>query len=235
MKKISKRCKNKLVSNYLLTLLRLYEALPAEAKISYFQNLINQLSADSEAMLKAQNLTHSSGNLSEIDKKRDKAVSAVKTLVQAALLSPVEEEVAAATQLKAVLDKFKGITTESYKEATSDIESLLMEIKSDVNKPLIANVTNLEAYVKALESAHEEFKLLSDSSTTAAKSKAESATSIKERVINLLNDKVCPFVTVSADQNPALYGEFDKLMSAEADKIMTAAPKAKAEKQGTKE
>ena len=236
MKKISRRCKNKVISNYLLTLLRLYEALDEKAKTPYFQKLIAQLSSDSEALLIALKLSRSTGSLTDADKKRDRCVSAVKTLLQAALLSPKAEEEAAAAKLKEILDKYKGVTAESYREATSDIESLLLQLKSEENAALVASVSNLDSYVKALSEAHENFKVLSDSSTSASQMKGESASKIKERVISLINDKVVPFMCVSADESPELYGDFDRMMDAEADKINSVKPKqqekteAKAEK-----
>lgn len=105
--------------------------------------------------------------LQESDQRRDNTWRAIDARVKATLLCPIEEEVAAATRLKRIIDLYGDVRKLSYNEETGALTNLTGDLQNRENG---ADVTllGLSNWVAALSNENTTFKDLQNQRDTEA-------------------------------------------------------------------
>ena len=202
------------------TLLRLYKAESSIANDAFLKKYFVELQKLSDAITEAIKRDHAQSNMDEKDAVRDEAVRNLGDLLDGYAVFPVPEKKTAALALKAIFDKYgRKITGESYANESSFIESLLKDLDASDAKANIAKLDGMEATVKAVRTAQDDFTAAYDAWAKAqsADAAAVNATGVKKPLVSLINDKIVPYLTAMAGEDE--YKNFAGLVEQEIDKV----------------
>ena len=186
-----------------------------------------------DALIGASNGSRSLSNIEEADGKRDAVVRNFFTVLEAALVSPFEEEAAAALALKGVFDRYgRKIAADKNREESAKIESLLNDLEKADNAASLKKIHGGAEYAALLRSAEDGFKAASAEYTKAivAASGEKSAYAQKRELMELLNSSVLPYVSAQAVVNPELYAPLLQEMETEIARANASVKSAKASK-----
>lgn len=178
-------------------LVRFYKAQEALAQDAMLSSIMAEIEEQSARLTTAIRRDAVSSTLEEADARRDEEVRLLGTLVEGYTAIPFEAQQKAAESLKAAFDKYgKKITSESYASESSLIESLLEDFASlSAEQKALPGVGER---VQSLRDAQDAFNKASDEYVTAKISKGESATAVKKTLAATLNDRLVPYLTVTA-------------------------------------
>lgn len=203
-------------------LLRLYKADTALAKDEYLKTVMAEIEDLSSKITTAIKSDKAVSRLEEADLKRDEIIRSLGTLLNGYAVIPIEGKKTAAETLLATYNKYKGITTESYANESSFIESMLEDFSATALADSINVLEGVSAYIADLRTAQDEFNKANDEFTAANTSKGDSASALKKPLFAVINNKLVAYLTAMCLANNALYGDFTAKAEAEIVKANTA-------------
>lgn len=206
-------------------LLRLYKADTALAKDEYLKAVmaeVEDLSSKITTAIKSDKIV---SKLEEADLKRDGIIHSLGTLLNGYAVIPVESKKSVAATLLDTFNKYKGITTESYANESSLIESMLEDFAKPELADSISELEGVSAYITGLRTAQDEFNKANDEFTAANTGKGSSATALKKPLFAVINNKLVAYLTAMCLANNALYGDFTAKAEAEIVKANSAVSK----------
>lgn len=200
-------------------LVRLYKADSAITSDDYLKSVVAEIEEYSEKITAAIKSDKTASTLDEADTTRDEIIRSLGTLLNGYAVIPVADKKLAAEKLLAVFTKYKGITSKSYANESSLIESMIQDFSAASLSDSVNALEGVSTYLADLRSAQDAFNTASDAYTAAKTSKGESATSIKKPLLSVINDTLIPYLTVMTVTNSAVYGDFATKLEAEIDKL----------------
>ena len=203
-------------------LLRLYKADTALAKDEYLKAVMAEVEDLSSKITTAIKSDKAVSRLEEADLKRDEIIRSLGTLLNGYAVIPVEGKKSAAETLLATFNKYKGISTESYANESSLIESMLEDFAKPELADSISVLEGVSSYIADLRTAQDEFNKANDDFTAANTSKGDSATALKKPLFAVINNKLVAYLTAMCLANNALYGDFTAKAEAEIVKANSA-------------
>lgn len=187
-------------------ILRLYKEDTSVVNDEYLKDLMSKietLSAKLTTSIKADRIL---SNLDEKNAQRDDVLSKLIKLVNGYTAIPDVSKQAAGDVLNTILNKYRGITKENYKEKSSHITSLLEDLKTKDADDAIKKLDGVSYLVMRLEVSNSTFNQVSDDYVKATSIQTESASSIKKTMLSIINDDMVPFFTVMYKVNKGTYG-----------------------------
>ncbi len=206
-------------------LVRFYKAEPSIAGDEYLKGVMEEVESLSEKITVSIKSDKIASTLDAADTKRDEILRSLSTLLAGYSVIPVASKKLAAEKLLAVFNKYKGITSESYANESSLIESMIQDFASEALEESVRALEGVSSYLDDLRAAQDEFNKANDEFVTANTSKAESATSLKKPLFAAINDKLVPYLTAMNLVNKSVYGDFIAKTEAEIEKANAAVTK----------
>lgn len=213
-------------------IIQLYNGENTLAQDAYLKGLmtkITDLSAQITSAIKADKVL---SQLDEADSKRDDILRAISSLLKGAVVSRNAEKKAAAEQLLAVFEKYKGIVGESYSEESAHIESLLEDFGK--SGAMVEKVDDLQDYLDDLRTAQDEFDHVNVVYLNAKTDKGTTATSLKKPLLSAINDKLLPYLDVMVDADADKYSHFASNVEQAVEKANELIGKRESEKEEKK-
>ena len=181
---------------------------------------VEKLSAELTTAIKSDKVL---STLDEADIKRDEIIKNLGNALTGYASIPVAAKESAAEKLLLVFGKYgKSLTSKSYAEESSLIESMLEDFSADDLKSDIVALDGISELLSSLRTAQNEFNKANDEFTAANVGKGENATSLKKKLVGVLNDKVVVYLEGMSIGNKNVYGGFASLVEAEIDKANSA-------------
>ena len=206
-------------------IVRLYKADSALEKDDYLKSVMVEVEDLSAKITTAIKSDKTASTLDVLDAKRDEIIRSLGTLLNGYAVIPLADKKAAAEKLLATFNKYKGITSESYANESSLIESMLEDFFESGLDESINALEGIGSYLADLRTAQDDFNAANDEFTAANANKGESATAIKKPLLSAINDKLVPYLTAMNMANKAVYGDFATKANAEIEKVNTSVAK----------
>lgn len=203
------------------SIIRIFGADSKAQGDAFLKSQIAQLTTLSDAITAAILQDKAVSNLDEADSKRDEAVRNLGALLSGYAVFPLEEKKAAALSLKAVYDKYakSGILSASYVSESSMIESLLGDFSSAEAKASIEKLDGIGEMVAAIRAAQDDFTAANDAFVKAEGSKGASASSYKKPILEVINDKILPYLNTMAIVGNTAVTDFAKSVETEISRV----------------
>ena len=151
---------NALHNGFHTTIWKYLRSLEDKTKIHLSDELLteygNNIAAETE--LNRETRAHvNTAALNEADAKRDKAMSYLFNVIEAAKEAVVPDIQAGGMALSVVILPYKGIQQLAYKEESAAIDGCLQDIRKPENSPYVLSL-NLGAALSAADEANQEYK-----------------------------------------------------------------------------
>jgi len=231
MKDVALRLSIPTTSNLAIALVRKYNENESFTQQEYFKGLMDTLKADSDALTAAYKQPRVAKNLEKADNARMDDIKAIRAHINSALYSRDEAKKNAAQELNAILINYKGIAKGRLSKKTADINSLLADFEKESLASSIALIDELSEYINDLKADEMAFEKQDDVHVDMSNAKGETATKIKVRIINFINDKLISFVKVMADMQKGDYIDYAKFVEKEILAANSTVAKKKDSKQ----
>jgi len=183
-------CKDKLATDAVLT------AVMAEEK------------KESEAIITAINRTKNASRLDELDSSRDTALTTLFDTVKAYSLLGAAADKQKASEIAKIIEKYKGIAHLNNANESAQIASMLEDLSAESAKVNLEGLTNLNDAIESLRVAENAFlagvKALEEQKIALG----DNASSIKKRLIAVLNDKLVPYLNIASSVISEEYSPF---------------------------
>ena len=206
-------------------IIRLYKADPAVSRDGYLKTVMAEIEGLSEKITAAIKSDRTSSELDTMDSKRDEIIRSLGTLLNGYAVIPFADKKAAADKLLLVFNKYKGITSESYANESSLIESMLKDFSAEELSDSVKILEGVSDFISALRSAQDDFNRANDEFTAANASKGESASAIKKPLLSAINDKLVPYLTAMELSSRETFGDFTSKVTEEIDKVNASVAK----------
>ena len=181
-----------------------------------------------------------SAGLDKANDKRNLTLRNMFTIIEAARVSLIEEEAAAAVDVLAVMNRYgRKIMQEKQLEESAHIDSLLNDFATDEMKAKLAKIHCGAEYVAALSEDEAAYKVAQVASNRVKlQSKTEkSATAIKKELREFLNGTLLPYITalytLEKDKYAKFYGEIEKEVKNANDSARKSLKSSKENKEET--
>ena len=179
---------------------------------SYLPDKFTLLNSETALLVTAINRQKAESGMDEKNKGRAQKLHGLFSFVKGSVYNPDQAISAAAVQINHVLDNYglSEITSKGYDIQSTLIRSLLVDLAAPSLQEAIAAVPGCAGVIGALQAAHDDF-VQSYAAYEQEKSEVEameSASVIKERVLDLINDVVVEYLRAMVKVNNALYGGF---------------------------
>ena len=195
-------------------LFALYEPRKAALNDSKLDSFFITVKEGAEEIIAASNSAPLLSKLDEADSKRDTIVRNFFTIVEAATLSPFEDEAAAAKAVLGVFERYgRQIVAEKYREESAKIESLLKDLEgADISK-----IHGAKEYEALLRTAENEFKAANTLYTEGkiAASGAKSAGAKKKELLDFVNSTLLSYLKAICVVEGEKYAAFAKAVDEE--------------------
>ncbi len=208
MKKLSGAARITEIDAFSDSVIRIYNADSAVQADTYLKTVmaeIEQLSAELTTAIKQDQVL---STLDEADSVRDEALRSFGKLIEGYAVFPLESKKTAATLLSTIFAKYKKITSVSYAEESSLIESLLEDLNADNAKTAISELDGISDIIASIRTAQDAFYQANDEYVKATGSKSASATSIKKTLIVAINDKLITYLNAMSLAAADTFGSF---------------------------
>ena len=192
---------------------------------AYLKDTFAETEALSASLTTTIKADKASSNLDVADSKRDEIIRQLNAALTGYANLPIPAFHAAATPLLEIMAKYKGITSESYARESSLIKSLLEDLSAADAKNAIASLQGIGELVNTLTVAQNEFDQANDAFNVATALKTESATSLKKPLLNLINDRIVPYLVAMKLAKPGIYGDFVSKVENEINRANQAVAK----------
>lgn len=225
--KLSTHTKIADVGEVAAAIVRQFEMETALEKDAFLSPLMARIKKDGEDLTTAYKKDRFSSELDDLDRKRDNLVRNLGTAIEGYSVLPLEEYSTSAKALKAVFDKYgRAIIDENYSAESTNIKSLIGDFSLEESKAAIKALPGVSEILNMLVEAQGAFDKASDEFTRATKSKGESATAIKKRVLSEINSELLPFL--KAVRKSEIYSSFINVVNGEIEKVNATAQTKKA-------
>lgn len=196
---------------------RQHKSYAALAEDAVLKPIMHSIDTDTESMLIALKSDKILSSVDSADLERDSALRDLGTLIGGYAVIPLPDLREQGKLLKAIFDKYgRGTAEKSNAEETGYIRSMLKDFSADDAKKAQKALLGMSEAVKILSDAQEKFESASDEYMKAVQQKGESATVIKKRLLNTVNNELLPFL--KAVQKVPLYADFARGVEAEIAK-----------------
>lgn len=165
--------------------------------------------------------------LESADGARNDAIRTLGTVLKGYAALPIESKAALALPLKAIYDKYakSKIIKESYAAKSSLIESMLQDFAA---VQLAENIKGLEGVAEAIaavRSAQDAFADANIELLNATATKGASATSFNKPIVELINEKIIPYLNAMLISGNTSCTDFAKNTEEEIRRINEAISK----------
>jgi len=178
-----------------------------------------------EGVILASNKQDNSAKLDKADAERDEAVRKFFTIAEGATAQVDAEEAAAGEALLKVLNGYgRKITSLSFSEETTKIESLFKDLDKEENAAVLAKIHGGVAAKERLRKAQDAFlALYADKSSAATAASAEkSASALKKELRDYYNQTLVPYLQAMGVLEGEKYNPLIKELDAEVAKVNAA-------------
>ncbi len=179
---------------------------------SYLPGTFTSLNTETELLVTAINRSKTESVMDEKNIIRVNKVQALFYFIEGAVYNPDEAVSSAAQQVKQVLDSYglSEITSKSYDTQSTLISSLLADLAAPSLLASIAAIAGCAAVIAALQAAEDDFvhTYADYEQDKAEEGELESASVVKKRVLDLINDHLVEYLRAMVKVNNALYGGF---------------------------
>lgn len=163
---------------------------------------------ETDAIITAIKRTKNASRADELDAARDNAFTALGDTAKAYLLLGAAAEKETAREILTVLEKYRGIAHLNNANESAQLASLFKDADAPLLKTKIEALPNLEAAFAALRAAESAFLAETKAQNDQKIGAGENASSVKKRLVSLLNDQLIPYLNVASVAVPADYGAF---------------------------
>ncbi len=165
--------------------------------------------------------------LESADGARNDAIRTLGTVLKGYAALPIESKAALAVPLRAIFDKYsKGrIIHENYAAKSSLIESMLQDFAAD---QLAENIKGLEGVAESIalvRSAQDAFSKANIEYLSAIATKSATATSFNKQIVQLINEKIIPYLNAMLISGNTNCTNFAKNLEEEIRRINEAISK----------
>ena len=178
---------------------------------AYLSGLMTGLEADQVLLTEAIKRMKAESELEAQDELRDDGIRALYYLVHGLQHHPDETIKAAAQKVSAVLDHYGlSVTGESYASESALVGSMLGDLAKPEFQEPVAALSGCAESIAKLKAAEDNFDaaLVAFEGEKAHESTLESATVIKKRLVNLINQKLVVYLQAMMQVNPDTYDLF---------------------------
>ena len=229
MKKVSSNLRVTEISTIANNLIRQYQWDTNISSDSFLEKTIDEMDELSGRLTIAIQRGTVKLGLDEADAVRDGVIRDLGTLIEGYTAIPFENQKDAAYAIKSIFDRYgKRIASEPFAVESSLIESMLVDFSTPVTLAAIKALPGVGELLAQLRLAQDKFNEASDKQTAAnAADKPPSATELKKDMLNLLNDRLIPYLNTMMMANPDVFGTFAKQAEVEIDRAnATVAPRS---------
>lgn len=161
--------------------------------------------------------------LSEKDEARISTVAAIGKVLNGYKSMLDDETKRAASYLDAIYSRYKesGLVRKNYKAKSSLIESLIGDFSEEEALSCIGKLKGVASLVSSLREAQDAFTAASDRYVRAVNLKGESASSLKEPMLSLINGTLVPYLTTMAGAGNTALSGLSKDIESEIKRVNT--------------
>ncbi len=168
-------------------------AVATDANLSSIMTEVEKLSTEITSAIKKDKISLS---LDEKDIVRDEVVRSLGDVLTGYAALPIPGKKESASKLLALYAKYgKQITSKSYAEESSLIESMIDDFSAEALKTDIASLEGLPDLLSSLRGAQDDFNMAYDEAVSANAEKGNSATDVKKTLLSIMNYKFIPYIT----------------------------------------
>lgn len=179
------------------------EALAKDENLAAMIAEMKELAGSLSAAIK-RGRTESS--LDAADLARDEIIRSFSCLVDGYASYPVPEKKNAAERTLSVFQKYgRGMTKKPYAEESGLIESMIGDFSAESAKADLELLDGVAPLIPALRAAQDKFRIASAAFTDSVAKKGESASEIKKKLLNLINDRLVSYLS-ALERVPAYAG-----------------------------
>lgn len=200
------------------TVCSLHESCSPELNAdAYLHNVMADLQKLSDRILNAIRNHRLITSLENHDTHRMRCVSALVNLKKGYDKLPDASVQSHWTVLKPVFENYlPAIQAGNYQSKTALITSLLRRLGEGDMAPHMGGLVDLKTAVNQLQEAQSAFdKMLVEYQHQLLKDQTESATDLKEEIVELINQKLVVHLEAKCNEDTATYGAFAKLVDAQ--------------------
>lgn len=194
MNKLSPKVQNSELDGFASSVIKAYNEDAKVSKNAYVKKQMALLAEREKTLNIAilQNRAHS--ELGDLDEKRDSLFMNAKKMSEAYAIFPDAEKNALNEPLKALFDKYTkaSLVNTNYKSESS----LIASFKKDL-EPYAENIASLDGMKESLErffAAEDEFLDANKKYVDALNANASSASSFKKGLLEIINDRLVPYL-----------------------------------------
>lgn len=154
--------------------------------------------AEAENIIVAINRTKSASRLEETDAKRDEALTTLFDTAKAYTVLGKADEKASAKSLCAIFNKYHNIAYMNNSNESAQILSMFKDLESESAKANLASLSAVSDAVEAVRVAEDNFLAEIKANEDQKIALGSNASSIKKRLVSILNDKLVPYLNVAS-------------------------------------
>ena len=200
------------------TVCGIYESRSTELSADvYLRNVMTDLRGLSDRILDALRNNRLISSLETFDAHRMRCVSALVNLKKGYDKLPNEHIQSHWTALKPVFETYlSAIQAGNYQSKTALIQSLLLRLSAGDLTVHLDELDTMKTAVDQLRDAESSFETkLLEYQQRILEDKTESATDLKEEIVELINQKLVVHLEAKCNEDAATYGAFAKLVDAQ--------------------
>ena len=223
-------------------IIRTYKGMTIER--ASIKGIMDEMEASNNVLIASSHQTTQKMSVGQLDKNRDKEISTLNQILKGYCVMKNPAFNAPASSLKAVLDRYlkQKITAQGFNEETGLMMSLLGEFEKEDAKKNIEALPGVQDTIDDLKKAHEECLAYHDAKMASLSAKAPSASSIRDPLLKVINDKLVPVLNAAIIENTAELLDFASIVASEINEVNSkiasrskAAKKSKDDKAKTDE
>ena len=183
---------------------------------TYLAGLFLQIENENENLNSAIRRSKIASELDDLDIIRDKFWRSLYYLVFGLTYHPNKNVKAAANEVMNVLDQYGlSIVEESYSSESSLIDSCLKDLEQPLLLEAIGKLTGCTELVASLQTAQNNFeeKRVAYETEKAKVNARENATAIKMQVLDLINQKLIPYMEVMTTVDKLTFHSFGLIVA----------------------
>ncbi|MDO5523045.1 MAG: DUF6261 family protein [Bacteroidia bacterium] len=211
MNKLSTSARTTEVDDTSDRLLVLYKDETALAEDPFLKPLFGEMQTLSDRITEAIKRDRVLSEMEDADAQVETATRSLNAVLKGYRAMPLEQYSTAGKALYAVMEKYKlKILRLNYADQSSNIEALLMDLSAPALRPHIDALPGVSEAVANLRAAQTDFtaKRVAYEKAVALNTQGASASELKKPLLQLINARLVPFLTVSKMVNPDAFTHF---------------------------
>lgn len=221
MKRLSYKSRVSEVDDVADKIERICKANPLYKTDTHFSKMVDEISDISQKLTSATKRDKAVSTLDEADSARDEAQAALGGIIGGYLYFPDSAKANAAADIKAILKKYTGITTESYAAQSALTKSEIEELKSEAIAEKTALLPGVPELVERLENAQEAFDNANDeyNKSRVGDKESPSASSLKKPLLSAINDDLLGYLSTMKKIDSDTYSPLCALIESEIERM----------------